>query len=248
MSDLNGTASPKMRVAIFGSFYRGYHILSNLLNDSELMNKIEIVGIATDDPSQKFTSASKRVWQYAHTQQEEKMVETLAGRHGIPVFKGRVKTTEFYDKLQNDWKPDIVYMGTFGQLLDETIIKTPRLGVFNAHPADGEIWPSCVGPNPFEQMLETRKPYCAIALHQANTKFDDGDLASFSERMPIPYETLDGMPDIGEKVIHMHRVTSPYAGSLINAHLRSEVGLPLTVEQSCYADKFTNSYTQAVRQ
>jgi methionyl-tRNA formyltransferase len=83
---------PKTRVAVFGSFYRGYHILSNLLSDPELMKRIEIVGVATDDPAQKYTSAAKRVWQYAHTQQEENMVAELAGRNGIPVFKGKVKS------------------------------------------------------------------------------------------------------------------------------------------------------------
>jgi methionyl-tRNA formyltransferase len=203
-----------------------------------LMKRIEIVGVATDDPAQKYTSAAKRVWQYAHTQQEENMVAELAGRNGIPVFKGKVKSPEFYDTLKNDWKPDIIYMGTFGQLLDDAIITTPRLGVFNAHPADGDQWPSCVGPNPFEQMLEAHNPYCAIALHQTNTQFDNGDLTSFSQRLPIPYETLDGMSGLGDKVLHMHRITAPYAATLINSHLRSEIGMPLTHEQAYYADKF----------
>ena len=230
----------KTRVVIFGSFYRGYHILSNLLNDKELMKRIEIVGVATDDPKSKWVSAGKRVWQYPHTDQEETLVEDLAKKHGIPVYKGRVKPLkdkvptpddiekprEFYDILKNDWKPDIIYMGTFGQLLDSTIINTPPMGIFNAHPADGVNWPSCVGPNPFEQMLEAKNKFCAIALHSANEEFDNGTLACFSEKICIPYKALENLP-LGEQVVHMHRITSPYAGRMINSHLRSQIGMPL---------------------
>lgn len=229
--------APKIRVAVFGSFYRGYSILNNLLEDPELANRIEIVGVATDDPTKPGVSAKKRVWKYPHTEHEEKMVEELAAKHRIPVYKGKVKTKEFYDILQNQWKPDIVYMGTFGQLLDETIINTPKRGIYNMHPSDGVNWPSCVGPNPFEQMFETRKPFCAIALHKANTKFDDGEFAAFSERIPIPYDDMEHMT-LGEKVTHMHRVTSPYAGELANAHLRSEIGMELAKQQDFYANKF----------
>lgn len=230
------THPEKTRVVVFGSFYRGYHILKNLLEDSELQKRIEIVGVATDDPSKSWTSASKRVWQYPHSQQEEQMVEELAAKHGIPVYKGKVKTPAFYQMLKDEWKPDIVYMGTFGQLLDNTIINTPKLGIYNAHPSDGEAWPSCVGPNPFEQMFDNKKPFCSIALHKANDKFDDGDFTCFSERVAIPYDKMEKMT-LGEKVIHMHRLTSPFASALINAHLRSEIGLPLTREQGYYTDK-----------
>ncbi len=227
----------KMRVVVFVSFYRGFHTLNNLLNDTELKDRIEIVGVATDDPGKPGVSAKKSVWQYPHTEQEEKMVEDLAKKHGIPVYKGKVKTQEFYELLQNDWKPDIVYMGTFGQLLDETIINIPKHGIYNMHPSDGVNWPSCVGPNPFEQMFETKKPFCSITLHKANAKFDDGEFTAFSPRIPIPYDDMENMT-LGEKVIHMHRITSPYAGELANAHLRSEIGMPLAKSHDYYADKF----------
>src|SRR5687768_18599446 len=94
--DKNGKEPEKTRVVVFGSFYRGYHILKNLLEDSELQKRIEIVGVATDDPSKSFTSPSKRVWQYTHSQQEEHMMEELAARHGIPVYKeiGRASCRE----------------------------------------------------------------------------------------------------------------------------------------------------------
>jgi methionyl-tRNA formyltransferase len=235
----------KTRVAVFGSFYRGYHILNNLLNDPELAKRIEIVGVATDDPTKPGVSAKKRVWQYPHTEQEEQMVEELAKKHGIPVYKGKVKTQEFYDLLKNDWKPDIVYMGTFGQLLDEAIINTPKHGIYNMHPSDGVNWPSCVGPNPFEQMFETKKPFCSITLHKANPRFDDGEFTAFSQRIPIPYDDMEHMT-LGEKVVHMHQLTSPFAGELANAHLRSEIGMSLAQSQDFYSNKFEKKSAAAL--
>lgn len=229
----------KTRVVVFGSFYRGYHILKNLLSDKELMKRIEIVGVATDDPHQSYVSPQKRVWQYPHTEQEEQMVEKLAEKHGIPVFKGKVKSKEFYDIIENDWKPDIAYMGTFGQLLNNRIIDASANGIYNCHPSDGENWPSCVGPDPFEQIFESGKRFCGITLHQTNDKFDDGELTCFSERIPVPYEFMEDQEmHIGERVIHMHRLTSPHAGQLVNAHLRSQLDMPLTRMQDQYKDAF----------
>lgn len=219
-------AKPKQRVVIFGSYHRGYHILKSLLEDQELKAKIEIVGVATDDPSQSYVSPSKRVWQYGYTPEEACMVEKLAQRNAIPVYKGRVKSEEFYDLLKNQWKPDIVYMGTFGQLLNNRIIDTPRLGVFNVHPSDGLHWPSCVGPNPFEQMLEKKSPSCSLALHKANAAFDNGELACFSDRIDLPYDRMESL-DLGEKVKLLHRVTSPSAGPLVISHLRTQLEMPL---------------------
>ncbi len=232
-------AEAKTRVVVFGSFYRGYSILSHLLNDKELMKRIEIVGVATDDPSKPWVSGKKRVWQYPHSDEEETMVERLAERNGIPVFKGKVKSPEFYRIYQEQWKPDITYMGTFGQLLDKTIIETPKMGIFNCHPADGDKWPSCVGPDPFEQLFIAKKDYCAIALHATNDRFDDGDLACFSERIPVPYDDMQGM-QLGERVIHMHKLTSPFAGQLVDAHLRSMIDMPLSKDLAYYQNKFSH--------
>ena len=52
----------KVRVAVFGSFYRGYYVLNELLM-GDIADQVEVVGVATDDPASTFISADKRVWQ-----------------------------------------------------------------------------------------------------------------------------------------------------------------------------------------
>lgn len=246
----SNTQTPKTRVVIFGSFHRGYNILHEMLRDEELMKHIDIVGVATDDPQQPYVSAKKRVWRHPHDKVDEMKIELLAQNNKIPVYKGRIKppakplkdpkkqaeaekeAEHFRKMLKEEWKPDIIYMGTFGQQIDETIINTPPLGMFNLHPSDEEPWPSCVGPQPFEEIFKKheedarRGRNAVIVLHHVNEEFDNGDMACCSEKIPVPYEDMKDM-ELGEKVVYMHRHTSPAAGRLAVNHLRSQIGLAL---------------------
>ena len=56
--------SNKPRLVVFGSFYRGFFVLSELLQ-GHIAHEITVVGVATDDPSKSFVSPHKRVWLHA---------------------------------------------------------------------------------------------------------------------------------------------------------------------------------------
>src|SRR5262245_36255299 len=71
----------KVRVAVFGSFMGGYHLLRELLL-GPLTLRTMVVGVATDDPHQPFTHARKRLWKYPHTRDDELLVP----RFGVPWF------------------------------------------------------------------------------------------------------------------------------------------------------------------
>jgi methionyl-tRNA formyltransferase len=202
--------SNPLRVAIFGSYYRGYYTLSEVLDLKHNLNGLEIVGVATDDPSASFVSASKRIWQYPHTPYEEVMVERLASSMDIEVYKGKVKSEEFHDLFENKWRPDVCYMATFGQLIDPRIFNFPRFGFFNLHPSSDKSWPSYVGGNPFQAMLDQNEKYAVITLHKVNESFDDGALVDVSDRVYIPQETT--VPDL-------HKMTAVLAGKLVQRHL-----------------------------
>ena len=51
---------PEVRIAIFGSFYRGFHVLSEMLKGT-LAGRVRVVGVATDDVSSNFVSRERRV-------------------------------------------------------------------------------------------------------------------------------------------------------------------------------------------
>jgi len=189
-----------IRIAVFGSFYRGFYVLDELIYGPH-SKRFMVVGVATDDLSQKFVNANRRVWQYDHKPEEETMVERHARDHGLPVYKGRVKDDSFYDMFVDSWKPDICVSCTFGQRIDTRIFDYPRLGFYNLHPCKQGEWPSkYAGPNPFAELIADGHDYTQIALHRVDAGFDTGELMGMSPRIDIPPAAT---------VVDMHKLTSP---------------------------------------
>ena len=195
----------KVRIAVFGSFHRGYQVLAEMLH-GPLARLVQVVGVATDDPSRTFVSPHKRVWQYPHERYEELMVRELAESAGLEVFDGRVKTPEFYAIFERQWRPEICIMATFGQRIDARLFECPRLGFYNLHPCQDDGWPSrYVGGNPFAALLAEGREYAVIAMHRVDADFDSGELIAYSEPFYFPEHTT---------VVEMHKITAPGAARL----------------------------------
>ena len=193
-------SSQKIRIAVFGSFYRGYYMLDELLR-GPLKDKFMVVGVATDDVAKTFISADKRVWQYPHLPEEETMVERHAQQQGIPVYTGRVKCDDFYVPYEQDWMPDICVSATFGQRIDAKLFSFPKFGFFNIHPCLDDGWPSkYAGPNPFQALRGDGHDHTTAALHRVDGGFDTGELVAMSARVAMPVHST---------VVDMHKITSP---------------------------------------
>lgn len=200
----------KTRIVLFGSFYRGYYLLDELLH-GPLSDRFLVTGVATDDVSSTFISRDRRVWQYPHRVEEELMVEKIADANRIPVHKGRVKAPDFYETYEQVWMPDICIGATFGQRIDERLLSYPPLGFFNVHPSSGDQWPSrFAGPNPFKAMLEEPLSCMNAAFHRMNEGIDAGELIAFSPRMAIPPFAT---------VVDMHKLSSPLLGRFATSEL-----------------------------
>jgi methionyl-tRNA formyltransferase len=197
-------STPKTRVAVFGSFHGGYHVLTELL-EGPLADQVRVVGVATDDPQQPFTHADVRLWKYEHTPAEEQLVPLLARAHGLPLYTGRVKAPEFEQVFVQEWKPDFCLMATFGQLIPKRIFQVPRLGFYNFHHSD-QAWPSYPGPDPIRDMLRDGKTHVVINLYEVSEALDGGRFVARSHRVPLP-------PDAN--AVKVHRLTWPQMGGFI---------------------------------
>lgn len=176
-------ASPRqLRVALFGSFHGGRHVLDILLR--QFPRAIRVVGVATDNPRHPFTNAPKRLWKYPHTPEEETLVTALAEEHGLPVFTGRVKTAQFHRVFAEEWRPELCLMATFGQLIPAHLISFPSLGFFNFHHSD-EFWPSYPGPDPIRDMLADGKTQAFLNMHRVTEVLDGGELIARSPAIEI---------------------------------------------------------------
>ena len=191
--------SPRLaRVVVFGSFLGGYHVLSELLF-GELADRVTVVGVVTDDPTQPYTNAKVRLWKYPHTPDDEMLVRRFAAPQKLPVFDGRVKSPEFHELMANDWQPDLCLMATFGQKIPNHIINLPRLGFYNFHHS-GPTWPSYPGPDPIATMVRDGRKDLVLTMHKVSDVIDDGEFVARSHPVPIPS---------GVNAIDMHRITWP---------------------------------------
>ena len=200
----------KCRIALFGSFYRGFYLLNELLLGG-LSDKVVVVGVATDDPDASFVSAENRVWQYPHTPYEKQMVVQLAREHALEPYLGKVNSPLFYDMFESDWKPDLCVMGTFGQRIGKRLIDAPTLGFYNLHPCTDDAWPSpYAGGNPFEALMKDGKRHACVVLHGIDEGFDTGPFVARTERIALPSQTT---------VTDMHKISSFAAAQLASQEI-----------------------------
>jgi len=206
---LPSCGATKTRVAVFGSFMGGYHVLRELLG-GPLANRLTVVGVASDDPTQAFTHANVRLWKYDHGRDDEVIAPRFAREHNLPVFTGRVKTPEFFATFMDEWRPELCLMATFGQKIPIELISYPSLGFFNFHHS-GDTWPSYPGPDPIAAMVRDGRKHLVLTIHRVSDVIDGGEFVAHSHRVAIP----EGINAVG-----MHRITWPQMGPFI----RREVG------------------------
>ncbi|PWU19903.1 MAG: formyltransferase domain-containing protein [Verrucomicrobia bacterium] len=200
----------KCRVAVFGSFHGGYHVIKELLS-GDLARQVEIVGVATDDPRQPFSHADVRLWKYPHAQYEEKMVPLLVAARQIPCYVGRIKTPEFFTAFLEEWRPQLCLMATFGQKIPTALINFPSLGFFNFHHS-GDTWPSYPGPDPIAAMVRDGRKHLVLTIHKVTDVIDGGEFVARSHQVPIP-------PAVN--AVEMHRITWPQMGAFIRQQVRA---------------------------
>ena len=206
------TAPAKIRVAVLGSFLGGYHVLQELLV-GELAQRLTVTGVATDDPTQPFIHAERRLWKYAHERDDEVITPRFAQAHALPVYTGRVKTPEFFAMFMDEWRPDLCLMATFGQKIPTALINYPSLGFYNFHHS-GDDWPSYPGPDPIAAMVRDGRQHLVLTIHQVTDVIDGGEFVAHSHQVAIP---------AGINAVGMHRITWPQMGPFI----RREVGAML---------------------
>jgi methionyl-tRNA formyltransferase len=200
----------KVRVAVFGSFLGGYHVLKELLGDA-LQHYVEIVGVATDDPTQPFTHPQVRLWKYPHTRNDEILVPHFAAEQGIPVWTGRVKSEAFQDLFIRSWSPKLCLMATYGQKIPRPIFTVPKFGFYNFHHSD-ITWPSYAGPDPIAGMIRDKKTEVVLTMHEVTDVIDGGCFIARSQRLPLP-------PDVN--AIQLHRLTWPTMGPFIRHQVKT---------------------------
>jgi methionyl-tRNA formyltransferase len=235
--DLNPNARPKMRVAVFGSFMGGYHVLKELMF-GEFAQRVIVTGVATDDPTQPFKHPNVRLWKYSHTRDDELLVNRFAEEQRLPVFTGKVRTPEFHEMFSNEWQPELCLMATFGQKIPNALISFPRLGFYNFHHSSDD-WPSYPGPDLIAAMVRDGRKHLVLTIHKVTDVIDGGEFVAHSHPVAIP---------AGINAVGMHRITWPQmgrficreVGAMLDASNRVPVSAPLLLQEETVANHTVN--------
>jgi methionyl-tRNA formyltransferase len=108
-------------------------------------------------------------------------VKELALRAAIPVLQPeRIKGDDFHAGLRK-FKPDIIALTAYGNILPGSIINLPPLGTINVH---GSLLPKYRGAAPIQWALINGETETGITIMQMDAGVDTGDIL-LQERMPI---------------------------------------------------------------
>lgn len=121
---------------------------------------------------------------------------------GLPVVTvERVKDPAFLTQM-HQWEPDVAVVVAFGQILPESVLRSPRLGCVNVH---ASLLPAYRGAAPIHRAIIDGETLTGVTTMQMDSGMDTGDML-LSESLPIDPdmnvgELHDRLSDIGARLI-----------------------------------------------
>ncbi len=128
----------------------------------------------------------------------------LANQSHIPAYLvGNASTPEVQDLIAS-YKPDLLVVAFFNQLLKPSILKIPKYGAINLHPS---MLPEYRGPAPLFWTFYDGCEETGLTLHRIAPGEDDGDIL-LQERIPLPIgirgeELLDDLAERAARLASM---------------------------------------------
>jgi methionyl-tRNA formyltransferase len=129
-------------------------------------------------------------------------VKQTAQQRDIPVLQPeRARNEEFIQTLET-YKPELIAVAAYGQILPKKILDMPRFGCLNVHTS---LLPKYRGAAPIQWALLNDEPETGVTIMKMDVGMDTGDILT-QERTPISAqdnsETLhDRLAQIGARLL-----------------------------------------------
>lgn len=121
-------------------------------------------------------------------------VKEMALQYGLEVFQPeKVRTTEAVEKILS-YKPDIIVVVAFGQLLPLSILKIPQYGCINVHPS---LLPKFRGATPIHWSIISGEKSTGVTTMFMDEGMDTGDMLLKSE---LPIEENETTQELHDKL------------------------------------------------
>src|SRR5947199_2586594 len=120
----------------------------------------------------------------------ESPVKGAAVRLGIPMFQPeRIRRPESVEQLRS-LNPDLMVIVGYGQIIPQTIIDLPPLGILNVH---ASLLPKYRGAAPIQWAIANGETTTGVTIMQIDAGLDPGDLLADAGTAIGPDETA---PDV----------------------------------------------------
>ncbi|HEY9093373.1 MAG TPA: methionyl-tRNA formyltransferase [Candidatus Cryosericum sp.] len=160
----------------------------------------------------------------------ENPVQEWATTHSIPVMNGADIPPDALRQTIQANEVDVVFLCSYGKLLPQDLLDSPRLASINLHPSP---LPGYRGAAPIERQIMDGRTVSAVTIIQMNGALDRGDILAQQE---FPIADTDYRPDVERSVI---TTGIPLTLSVIERVTRGDVERRPQVGPGSYARKIS---------
>ena len=101
-------------------------------------------------------------------------VKEVALEYNIPIHQPeRVKNSQFIEKVQQEFKPKLIIVVAFGQILPKVLLGIPEYGCINIHPS---LLPKYRGAAPIQRVIMNGEIETGVTLMFVDESEDTGDI------------------------------------------------------------------------
>jgi len=136
-------------------------------------------------------------------------VKEIALKNKLPLIQPeKISTVKF------DFEPDLIITADYGQIIPQSIIQLPRLGVINIHPS---LLPKYRGPSPIQTALLNGDPKTGITLMLIDEQVDHGPILAQTE---VPISKEDNNQTLKEK---LSREAGLFLNKILPQYIEGEI-------------------------
>ena len=124
-------------------------------------------------------------------------VKSMAEKMGLNVLEVRsVNKGDGWNKL-SEFKPDVIVVADFGQILSQRVLDLPPLGCFNVHPS---LLPRYRGAAPIQRTLENGETETGVSIFKIVKELDAGPIA-LQKKIRVDYD--DNFASLFKKLLDL---------------------------------------------
>jgi methionyl-tRNA formyltransferase len=141
-------------------------------------------------------------------------VKVEAQRHGIPVYQPDSLRSEAEAAPLRQWRPDIIIVVAFGQILRPHVLDMPPLGCLNVH---ASLLPRWRGASPIQHAILAGDASTGVTLMQLDAGMDTGPI--FAQRA-IPIRAAETAATLHDRLARLGAtMLAECLDDILNGHL-----------------------------